>query len=186
MHSQHSKAALVAREEFSEPRLVQSLKPLPNRKELGKTFKQLGKVGAHGPIAGSHWCGSPKGPSVAASLQAQPSTVWRGRETCIRCDHGISLRTQPGAFCPAGGRDVYWSYYGAMARGNAEGCGPVERRQPQLLLNCKHALGRSCQAMMMCTARCVALMVIVAAPPRHYWLSGAVRFTGPHEVLTYP
>ena len=44
VHSQHSKVPLVAREEYAEPRMVQSLKPLPNRKELGKTFKQLGKV----------------------------------------------------------------------------------------------------------------------------------------------
>ncbi len=44
MHSQHSKVPLVAREDYAEPRMVQSLKPLPNRKELGKTFKQLGKA----------------------------------------------------------------------------------------------------------------------------------------------
>lgn len=44
VHSQHSKVPLVAREDYAEPRMVQSLKPLPNRKELGKTFKQLGKA----------------------------------------------------------------------------------------------------------------------------------------------
>lgn len=44
VHSKASTVALMAREDYPEPRQVKSMKPHPNRKELGKTFKQLSKA----------------------------------------------------------------------------------------------------------------------------------------------